>query len=77
MCIRDSLNAGKFLGSQMGDNILDPVMPSGAPFLADPKLSYIQADIVVYNNNMFRLDLIVIRSLPDAFTAEVHKGLGL
>ena len=36
-----------------------------------------QIDIIVYDNNMIRLDFIEIRRRPNALSAQVHIGLRL
>ena len=63
------LNPGKFLGSQMGNDVLYSIMSSGAALSADPELSRLQTDIVIYYNDMLRIDFVEIRRLPDTFTA--------
>ena len=71
------LDARKLLGSQMGDNIFDPVMSPGAALGPDAQLPHVQAHVIIHHYNMIRIDFIEIRRRAHALPAEIHEGLGL
>ena len=65
------------LGSQVGDDGFQSVMPPGAPFHTDPQHAFLQVDVVGDHQDVLRRDLVEIRRCPEALTRIVHIGLGL
>ena len=59
----------------VGFEVID-VLAARASLFADAQLPHIQADIIIYDNDMFRIHFIEIRGSPYALAAEVHEGLG-
>ena len=55
----------KFLSSKFLDQILDPVVSSGASLFTDPELPRIQINIVInYDHLCFRVYFEIIRHIP-------------
>ena len=52
-------------------------MPPGASLFSNPKLSWVQTNIVINHNQFFRRNLIIIHYRSNAFSAEIHKSLRL
>ena len=71
------LDAGKLVGAQMGDDVLQAVVAAGAAALADAQLAHRQRHIVGDHHHMIRRHLIEPGRLPHRFAGEVHVGLGL
>ena len=53
----------------MGNDIFDTIMTACTAFLADTQLTYIQTDIIIYNNDMLWVHFIEICRFSYALTA--------
>ena len=69
------LYPGELLGSQMGDDALNTIVSAGTALGTNSQLSRCQADIIVNNNDIGRIDLVIIGCGTYTFTAAVHISL--
>ena len=72
-----NLDTGKFLGAQMGNDILDSVMAAGTSGWTNAQLAHRQGDIVIDHQHMVCRDLVELCGLPHSLAGEVHIGLRL
>jgi hypothetical protein len=71
------LDPGKFLGSKLGNDIFNPIVPPCAAFQPNPELARLQADVIIDHDDLLRRDLIIIHRRPKALPAQIHEGLRL
>ena len=67
---------GKILRSQKFGNILQAVMPSGAPLRAQPQRTERQCDIVRNDQQILRGDLFGLHPVADGLARKIHIGRG-
>ena len=69
------LHAREHIGAEVGDDVLDAVVPAGGALVADAQLAERQRNVVVDNEHMVARDLIEPRRLAHRLAGEVHIGL--
>ena len=63
---------------EMGDDVLDAIVAAGTSLFPYPDKARIQRDIIVNDNDLRgRIQLVKVRRLTHAVSAEIHIGLRL